>query len=270
MSRDFTLGKYDTICAALGAGGYAGWTMGEYLSRPAAERPPRLVLLRHDVESSPAQALRMAGVEQARGLRATYFFRVKRRSYDLSAIEPIAAMGHEIGYHYETLSQARGDVTQAVALFHAALRTLRAHAPVRVASMHGSPMLPWDNREIWRAASPADFGLAGEVYRDVDYGVVRYFSDTGRTWHPSRYNVRDRLAAPAEVVAETSDGLIAWLATPGARHVSILTHPERWPATTAGWAARAARDFVENVGKVAVAAVYRRFRRSEERVGKKT
>ena len=259
MSLDFTLAKYDELCGALAGQGYAAWTLGEYLVRPAAERAGRLVLLRHDVESSPAQARRMAEVERARGLAATYFFRVKRRSYDLSVIGPIAAMGHEIGYHYETMSQARGDSARAVALFGAALRTLRAHAPVRVASMHGSPMLPWDNRDVWRAASPADFGLVGEAYRDVDYTVVRYFSDTGRTWHPSRYNVRDRLAASPEVVAETTDELIRWLAAPGPRQVSILTHPERWPVTTAGWAARAVRDLAENLGKVAVASLYRRF-----------
>src|SRR5262245_36888305 len=105
MSLDFTLAKYDELCAALAEAGYAAWTMGDYFTRPGAERPARLVLLRHDVESSPAQARRMAGVEHARGMKATYFFRVKRRSYDLSVIAPIAGLGHEIGYHYETLSQ---------------------------------------------------------------------------------------------------------------------------------------------------------------------
>ena len=259
MTLDFTLGKYDELCGALAVEGYVAWTLGDYFTRPAAERPVRLVLLRHDVESSPVQARRMAAVEHARGLAATYCFRVKRRSYDLSVLRPIAALGHEIGYHYETCSQARGDLPRAVELFHAALRTLRAHAPVRVASMHGSPMLPWDNRDIWRVAQPADFGLVGEAYRDVDYTAVRYFSDTGRTWHPSRYNVRDRLAAAQEVVAETTDDLIRWLRTPGERQVSILTHAERWPASTAGWAVRAVRDTAENLGKVAVAAVYRRF-----------
>jgi hypothetical protein len=258
--HDFTLAKYDALCGALVSEGYAAWTAGDYLARPAAERPARLVLLRHDVESSPVQARRMADVEHARGLAATYFFRVKRQSYDLSVIGGIAAMGHEIGYHYETWSQARGDAARAAALFREALVKLRAHAPIRVASMHGSPMLPWDNRDIWGVAAPADFGLLGEVYRDIDYTVVRYFSDTGRTWHPSRYNVRDRLAAAAEVVAETTDELIAWLATPGPRQICILTHPERWPSTTIGWAARAARDLAENVGKVMVARVYRAFR----------
>ena len=259
MTLDFTLGKYDELCAALAGEGYVAWRLGDYFTRPRAECPPRLVLLRHDVESSPAQARRMAEVETARGLVATYCFRVKRRSYDLSVLGPIAAMGHEIGYHYETCSQARGDMARAVELFHAALHTLRAHAPVRVASMHGSPMLPWDNRDIWKVASPADFGLVGEAYRDVDYTHVSYFSDTGRTWHPSRYNVRDRLATTQEVVAETTDELVRWLRTPGDRHVSILTHAERWPSTRVGWAARLVRDLAENLGKVAVAAVYRRF-----------
>ena len=137
---------------------------------------------------------------------------------------------------------------------------------------HGSMglpcMLPWDNRDIWTVAAPADFGLVGEVYRDLDYDAVRYFSDTGRTWHPNRYNIRDHLARAAEVVAETTDELIAWLAAPGDRHLCILTHPERWPATTAGWAFRAVRDTAENMGKVMVAAVYRRWRSPLPRSGR--
>jgi hypothetical protein len=74
--------------------------------------------------------------------------------------------------------------------------------------MHGSPLLPWDNRDIWARATPADFGLVGEVYRDIDYRLVHYLSDTGRTWHPTRFNVRDRPVTTAEDVVETTPALI--------------------------------------------------------------
>lgn len=252
--KDFSLGKYEALCAALAEAGYRSQTIGGYLESAGA---PPLVLLRHDVESDPWQAVRMARVERRHGLLATYFFRVKARPYDLSAIAPIVAEGHEIGYHYETLSQARGDRVRARALFLSALATLRRHAPVRVASMHGSPMLPWDNRAIWDEAAPADFGLLGEVYRDIDYSRVAYFTDTGRTWHPRRYNIRDRAPVPPGDVVETTDELIALLRSGRLGRVSILTHPERWPATTVGWAARAVRDAAENLGKVAVSSIYK-------------
>lgn len=252
--RDFSLAKYDALCAALAESGYASRTIGDHLAGSDGATP--FVLLRHDVESDPGQAVRMAGVERRHGLVATYFFRVKARPYDLSAIAPIVAAGHEIGYHYETLTQARGDRARARVLFGQALETLRRHAPVRVASMHGSPMLPWDNRAIWEDAQPADFGLIGEVYRDIDYGRVAYFTDTGRTWHPSRYNIRDRAPAPPRDVVETTDELVALLRSRRLPEVSILTHPERWPATSAGWVLRAARDVAENLGKVAVSKVY--------------
>jgi hypothetical protein len=161
----------------------------------------------------------------------------------------VRALGHDVGYHYETLSRARGDVAQALALFAHDLARFREHVPVRVASMHGSPLSRWDNRGLWDHARPADFGLAGEVYRDVDYADVAYFSDTGRTWHPTRHNVRDHVGHAAAAVADTTDELIALVASPRLPRLCLLAHPDRWSASTVGWAARAARDAVENAVK---------------------
>ena len=255
--RDFTLAKYEELCRALAEAGHAGMSVGDYLARPPAERPERLVLLRHDVESSPAQALRMAQVEHRCGFVATYFFRTKRTVFDPQAIQRIASLGHEIGYHYETLTRAFGDVPKALRLFADDLTRLRRHAPVRVASMHGSPLLPWDNRAIWERARPADFGLLGEAYRDIDYADVCYYSDTGRTWHPTRYNVRDHAAAAPQHVADTTDDLIGLLRTRRVARLCLVTHPERWSATSFSWLLRVVRDGLENRVKVALARLYR-------------
>ena len=251
--RDFTLRKWDALCQALGEAGYVGLGLADYLTR--AERPARVVLLRHDVENEPWHAVAMGRVERAHGLTATYLYRTRR--LDGRAIEAQAALGHEIGYHYETLSDARGDVPRALALFRQGLERLRRHAPVRVASMHGSPLLPWDNRKIWEHASPADFGLAGEAYRDLDFARVAYYSDTGRTWHPTRYNVRDRAAAPPPVVLDTTDELIELVRSGKLPELCLLAHPERWSATPLHHGLRAARDGVENVAKLAIARLWR-------------
>lgn len=255
-ARDFTLATYDRLCAALAAAGYRSLGMADYLSRAATARPESFVLLRHDVESSVRRALEMAEVERRHGLTATYFFRIKRSVFRPAAIRALAAMGHEIGYHYETLGRCLGRVDAALALFGAELERLREHADVRVASMHGAPLSPWDNRDIWRRAAPRDFGLVGEAYRDLDYASVSYFSDTGRTWHPRRYNIRDHAPAPPGAVVDTTDELIALVASRRLPRLCLLVHPDRWSATPLHWRLRALRDGLENRGKMVLKALY--------------
>lgn len=257
-ARDFTLDTYARLCDALRAGAFESLTFSDYLTWPDAKRPARCVLIRHDVESDLPHALRMAAVEREHGLVATYFYRVKR-GFDPRPIAAMAALGQEIGYHYETLGQAWGDVDRALALFGEKLEQLRRIAPVRVASMHGSPIAPWDNRDIWTRAQPADFGLVGEVYRDVDYAQVDYFTDTGRTWHPFRNNIRDRAPAPPRHFVETTDELIALLGSGAVERLCLVVHPERWSATRLGWTVRACRDHTENAVKRTLAWLYRRF-----------
>jgi hypothetical protein len=255
-ARDFTLPAYARLCAALTQAGYVSLGMADYLARPADARPERCVLLRHDIESSAAKAVAMGELERSHGLVASYFFRVKRSVFRPEAMRALASFGHEIGYHYETLSRCLGRREAALALFGRELARLREHAEVRIASMHGAPLSPWDNRDIWGPARPQDFGLVGEAYLDLDYARVSYFSDTGRTWHPRRYNIRDHAPAPPGAVVDSTDDLIALVASRRLPRLCLLVHPDRWSATRAEWRLRGWRDRIENVAKMALKAVY--------------
>jgi len=255
-ARDFTLAAYGRLCAALTESGYASLGLADYLGRPAEQRPERCVLLRHDIESSTHRAVAMGELERRHGLVATYFFRTKRAVFRPAAMRALVALGHEIGYHYETLGQCLGRRDAALALFGRELQRLREHADVRVASMHGAPLSPWDNRDIWRQARPRDFGLVGEVYLDLDYGRISYFSDTGRTWHPRRYNIRDHAPAPPGAVVDTTEELIALVRSRRLQRLCLLIHPDRWSATPLDWRLRAVRDGLENRAKMALKALY--------------
>jgi hypothetical protein len=69
-------------------------------------------ILRHDVDYSPAAALRMAEQEAGRGIRATYFLLAGTRYYNLLAPEhahvarTLVEWGHEVGLHYDVNSFA--------------------------------------------------------------------------------------------------------------------------------------------------------------------
>ena len=56
----------------------------------------------------------MAEIENNYGVRSTYYFRAKKNVFVPQIILKIAEMGHEIGYHYECLSDTNGDVEKAL------------------------------------------------------------------------------------------------------------------------------------------------------------
>jgi hypothetical protein len=245
---DFTLAKYDALCAALVLGNYRCMTHADFMQSGAGNQ--RIALLRHDVDSRPGHAVKLATIERDHGLRATYYFRTRGRAFDADAIRAIHGLGHEVGYHYETLTLAGGDVPQALERFRADLALLRELAPIRTASMHGSPLSRWDNRAIWQDASPADFDLIGEAYRDIDYTAVVYLNDTGRTWNPTRYNLRDVTDVIPRISVESTDDLIATIRAGTLQQVVISCHPERWQSNPVVWFLQAGRDVTLNMVKV--------------------
>ena len=72
--RDFTLKKYKQLCLALLDSGYTPLTVYSYLSI-GRQKNNKLVVLRHDIDRKPGNALRMAELEHELGIQSTYYFR---------------------------------------------------------------------------------------------------------------------------------------------------------------------------------------------------
>ena len=165
-------------------------------------------------------------------------------------IARIADMGHEIGYHYETLTKARGNVQAAIDMFADELRRMRGVAPVRTVSMHGSPLSPWDNLELIAQIDLAEHDLLGDASLNIDWAEAVYLTDTGRSWDQDN-NVRDRMASrqqlPPSVV--TTDDLIQFISEEDERHIIISAHPNRWTSGHCSWLVSAATDRLANHAK---------------------
>ena len=233
--RDFTLTTYRHLLDAFSQSGYEFTTFGDYV-RDSRRRGHRVVILRHDVDRRPGQAVEMANLEHEVGVRATYFFRVAPESFNELHINTIAEMDHEIGYHYEDLTLARGNVDEAVALFEKNLKTLRSLQPISTICMHGSPLTRWDNRSLWDHVDYRSYGIIGEPYFDVDYEKVLYITDTGRAWNNDRYSLRDRVGA-ANSTQFASSRLLAESIKAGKLPAQVMlnTHPQRWTDNTYEW-----------------------------------
>ena len=101
------------------------------------KRPVKFVIMRHDVDLRAGHSLATAQAEAALRLKASYFFRVVPQSNQPEKIIAMAALGHEIGYHYEDLSLFKGNMEAAVTHFEKQLIHFRQFYPVRTVCMQG-------------------------------------------------------------------------------------------------------------------------------------
>lgn len=250
MNKDFTISKYRSLLIAFQQAGYRFIPFGDVCAL-AIEHPDQLmpghhyVMLRHDVDLRAENSLLTAQVEHELGIRASYYFRVIPESNQPDIIRAIADMGHEIGYHYEDMSIANGDVTQALAHFEQWLAYFRQFYPVRTICMHGAPASRYDGRDLWKTKTYRDYGIIGEPYFDLDFNKVFYLTDTGRRWDGYRVSVRDKVKQQAQWIQEgrtfhLTDDIIQCLSDGSfdsrlGYAVMITTHPQRWTDTPRLW-----------------------------------
>lgn len=234
--KDFTLKKYKELLDTLQ--GY-----GE-------------VTLRHDVDRKPQHSLKTARMEHELGLKATYYFRAVPESWDEEIIREISGMGHEIGYHYESLATCHGDVEAAYFDFCANLAKLRALAPVTSICMHGSPKSKWDSRELWKHYDYRQLGVTFEPYFDTDFSQVFYLTDTGRRWDGFKVSVRDKIPEYQDqwvkngwVYRHTDDVIKAMKMSEFPKKAMITTHPQRWTDNRVEWCIELLGQSVKNVAK---------------------
>lgn len=251
MILDFTLAKYALLCEVIRELRCPTMTVREFLQ---ADQPDAfLVLLRHDVDRHLTSALRMADLEAQYGMAATYYIRMTSRVFKPRALKSLAYLGHEVGYHYEVLARSRGYVPEAIRLFDEELARMRRVVPVETISMHSSPMSSWNNRLLWIDHDFRDRGVIGEVYISIGYKSVFYLTDTGRSWHSARYNLRDCVDSLHPVPElHTTDDLIDFLQRLPDHPVMINVHPNRWANGPLSWGLSFASDCVINWAKLAI------------------
>ena len=259
---DFTIRKYRELVRAFIESGYRIVTVRQYLET----KPSGMVLvLRHDVDEQPQNALKMAEAEKELGVHATYYFRRVPKSDHPDVIRKIAAMGHEIGYHYEDLTLSEGDIQKAIESFSWNLDYFRQYYPVKTVCMHGSSSSRFDNREIWKQVRLEDYGLIGEPYLSFDFNQVFYLTDTGYAWDGGRFAVRDKVSSAFSLSFHTTDQIIEAVRNGSFPEQSLVLAHTLWTDSLPRWTFLHLREFFRNRVKLmaknnkAVAALYNKL-----------
>ncbi len=252
--RDFTLYKYTGLLRQLQQAGYIMLSFEDYLTM--SDVPERFVILRHDIDKRANQALLMATVEKELGAHTTYYFRIVPESNKLDIIRKLAAMGFEIGYHYEDVTICNGNIKEAARHFEDSLAYFRQYYPVKTVCMHGSPRSEYDNRDLWKHYDYHVYGIIGEPYFDIDFSNVFYLTDTGRRWDGYNVSVRDKIPQYQDqwiadgLVYHTTDDIIT-AAKEGRlpMHIMMTTHPQRWLDNMVLWCYELMRQSLVNMVK---------------------
>ncbi len=250
---DFTIKTYKRLLIALKEAGYTFQSFADFIENPAK----KAIILRHDVDAKKWNTYRIGRIEAGMEIKGTYYFRMVSKSFSKRVIREMAAMGHEIGYHYETMKTSRGDVDMAYSEFCRKLTIFRKFVPIRTICMHGSPLSKYDNRSIWEKYDYKELDLIGEPYFDIDFGKVLYLTDTGRRWDGEKVSIRDKVDKNIEyrvsnnenqksiqhptpntqhlVLRSTNDIIKAAQTSKLPDQVMLTIHPQRWTDKPLPW-----------------------------------
>jgi len=226
MKSDFTTEKYSSFLEHLKYINFPIYTINDWIKT----QPKNGIVLRHDVDRNPNQSIKIAKIASDLDVKGTFNFRVLKNQVDEKAVTVISKLGHEIGYHYEDLSIAKGNMDLAIELFHKNLELLRKFTEVKTATMHGRPLSRFDNRNIWEFANVTQFNLNGEAYISLDYKNLYYLTDTGRTWAETNANLRDSAmnSIPIPDTIKSTEDIKNFIDSNREASIAIVFHPERW------------------------------------------
>ena len=235
------------------------FTVEKYKELLEALKKHKYFSLRHDVDLRPDFSLRIAQVEAASGLTATYYFRTVPESYDEAIIQQIVSLGHRAGYHYECLTTCNGDMKAAYDDFCLNLERLRKIVPITTACAHGSPRSPWNSQDIWLHNDIHALGIDYEPMLDTDFSKTLYITDTGRRWDGYKVSVRDKVPQYQEqwerdgLIFHHTDDIIKALkdSQHPIHHKELLvnTHPQRWMPFGIQWMMEAGLQQAKNIAK---------------------
>jgi hypothetical protein len=208
-----------------------GWRITGLKDFLACGRPEaKVLILRHDVDRRPGKALKLAEFEFKLNIRGTYYFRYSKKINPLKYMADIFALGHEVGYHYEVLSKAKGDINLAKAMAEKELADFRRVAPCLTACAHGAPFSRHSNNDLWPSGEWRGFGLLGDATHSMAGQGLAYLTDTGRQWNSgsTRANLRDSLPGGEKITLPKQLTDFDDLFRTRLNGIYLTIHPERW------------------------------------------
>jgi hypothetical protein len=159
-------------------------------------RLKRYLILRHDIDFSLSYAMKMAHLESAIGIKATYFLLLSSKNYNLfsksdcSIPKKLISLGHEVGLHYDPKVMEERNPTDLTSQIYYETRILSeiSRKPIKSIAMH--------NPSLYGKDPFADDKNFINAYGPQFTKEIPYFSDSCGAWRDSTYIVFNQSPFP--------------------------------------------------------------------------
>lgn len=233
--KDFTHKIYKELLTTSLKSGYKFIRVKDFFNSNY-KKNNKFIIMRHDVDRRPNSSLIMAKIEADMGIKSTYYFRTIAKTLKPDIIREIASLGHEIGYHYESLAQTNGNYKKAIEDFEYNLNRLRELYPIENIAMHGRPTSKWDSRDLWKEYNYKYFNITSEPYFDFNFNDILYITDAGRAWGDDSINLRDRVDTDIKYSIKSTIELISVIKKDNLLNKMMINiHPEHWAGSNFEW-----------------------------------
>jgi hypothetical protein len=274
MALDFTYTKYKEIVEAISKSDYKVITIGEYIQ--SSKLPDKFIILRHDVDLDSFYQIKFAELENNLGIHTSYYFRYIEQIYNENIIDKVKDLGHEVGYHYEVFTKAKGNPQIALKLFREELKNYSDNWNSKTVCPHGGSFVDnadgyslkniiklvpkilmgksvfskHINFDLWDENSFDDFGIIGDAYRSVDFSEILYLSDTGRSWD-NKYKRLDKVESKINpnFKIKSSNDIIKVINNHEADKIYLLVHFEQWKDSFKDWVFWYIAQIIRRTGK---------------------
>lgn len=272
---DFTKEMYRKILVALKNNGYSFIPVKDFLT--TSELPEKYAIIRHDVDVDPVVQLDFAKMESELEVRSSYYFRFIEDIFNEDIITAVEQEGHEVGYHYEVITKAKGDREEAMCLFKKELEEFQKRWDTRTICPHGGSFNPefnayslssiiknapkflfnrkslyakWVNFNIWKDYRFEDFNLLGDAYDSIDFTNILYLSDTGRSWE-KKYKRLDQVKSQVNkrIDIKNSRHMIQAIESGQFPAIYLLVHVEQWKDNFKDWLGWYISQLIRRSGK---------------------
>lgn len=232
----FVYKQWNDFCRKLKDNGFVSLSAATILKI----KPDKLFLvLKHDVETNPSKALRLAQIESKYSHKGSYYVQayLLNNSKNIEILKQIQELGHEVSYHHDVMDSNKGDIYKAVEEFQRNVELFENNSfVVQTVCQHGNPIIDRDgyssNRDFFRNAKVT------QMYEHISEIMVnfksrinqdyKYISDVGYGWKiifdPENNDVVN--SEEKDIALENLDKVLDVIKN--RKSVIVSTHPHRW------------------------------------------
>ncbi|MDD5218431.1 MAG: hypothetical protein PHN49_05120 [Candidatus Omnitrophica bacterium] len=221
MACDFGIKHYREI---LETGLKRGYQFAGFDNLASVPRGQKACVIRHDVDYMPEWSIRFGKIENDLGIRATYFFQICAKTYNLreapiyKTVHELVRLGHTVGLHFDATWKENMDwseMAEACREDKKVFQAITGIEPCEMISFHNT------HRFADRVLNQDIPGMR-HAYEKAFFSDIKYISDSQGWYEGCMCKLFD---------------------TRKYERFQFLTHPYIWPDKSAG-------DFISDIARL--------------------